>query len=139
MKSVFGEVFDRLRKDIQKNLSADAENALLEPPASLRAATSGQTTFDFVTDGVGNYSQSESKYGGGVTLTCSASLSAPNAPYTLTIGASDGGGGKWTRVQVNQELKFKIKTSLWHKTKITITYSSGAKNAVGKGIIHYSY
>ncbi len=58
--------------------------------------------------------------------------------YSVNIRSSDGGGGKWDSIRVNQEVSCVIKTSFWHETTITVYIYSNKPNCNGHVVIDYS-
>ncbi len=137
MDKVFDTIFAEIQSRAQQNLEIAPAPGDVGQPAP---QASGQLPFNFQLDGNGNYTYSVSKYGAGVTVTASAVINAPDATYAVTITSSDGGGGSWTGVQAGQVLNFKIDTSFWNSTTITVTLSApSAASQSGNGTINYSY
>lgn len=136
MKNAIDKLFSNVHDIVQKNIETAKTGKAV---TALAADTSGQLPFTFQLDANGYYSYSVSKYGAGKTLTCQAVILNPNATYSITITSSDGGGGQWNNVSVNEPLNFTLETSFWHSTTITVSIQATVDNQSGNGMISYSY
>lgn len=139
MKAALDKIFDALSDDAQKNLQENKTGTLLDSATPKELQAGGRIPFDFSLNARGNYTFETEKYGAGVTVSADAVVTGPDATYSITVKSSDGGGGHWDGVHINQELKMQIKTSFWHKTKITVDLHASIQNQPGKGVISYTY
>lgn len=133
------KIFQDVQEDLKKNLESAEKGALPDSSTPVSYKGSGEIEIPFHLDGSGNYQYEASKYGAGVTLHCTAWIEYPNATYSVTIKSSDGGGGHWDNLEPNQKVKFDIKTSFWHSTKVTIDIHANVTNVDGKACLQYSY
>ena len=133
------KIFQDVMKSVEKNLEAHKKNALPDSSKPVDMNGSGSVDFDFHIDGNGNYHSEFEQYGAGVTVHCIAWVTDPDATYTVTITSSDGGGGHRENVHVNDKLTFDLKTSFWHKTKITVDGHASVINQDGHGHLDYYY
>jgi len=138
-KQAFDEIFRAVVQSVEENLNAYKNNTL--PDSSKPISLQGQGTIpvELDLDGNGNNHTESQQYGAGKTVQCTAWITDPVATYTITIKSSDGGGGHWENVHVNDQLKFEIHTSFWHKTTITVDIHATVANQKGHGQIQYSY
>ena len=139
LKQVFDEIFQAVISSAEKNLEANKKNTLPDSTRPECLKGSGAIDFDFELDKNGNYHYKTEEYGAGVTIHCTAWITDPDATYSVSIKSSDGGGGHWENVHVNQKLKFDLQTSFWHKTKITVDGHASVSNKKGHGKIEYNY
>ncbi|HXG93317.1 MAG TPA: hypothetical protein VNN73_13295 [Blastocatellia bacterium] len=139
MEKVFKEIFQAIQNDIQRNLEAD-NNPTPDDSSDVSAPQGGGTIpFDFQLDSQGNYHFETKRYGGGFTIKFCAYITDPPATYSIKVASSDGGGGQWNNVVVNQKECGSIDTSLLHKTTITVDLHASVANQSGHGVIEYSY
>ena len=103
------------------------------------ARGSGDTEVDFTTDPNGNFNTEVEQFGAGINANMEGWILYPDARYDITVQSSDGGGGTWNNVGVNQHVNCTIKTSLWHKTRLRITLHSSVSDTSGRVHIHYEY
>lgn len=93
---------------------------------------------DFVFDGNGDYTYTDSEYGFGKKVNICGRITIPEeCIYSAEIISSDGGGGKWNNIKTNDEIQCVISTSVFHKTTITISIHSNKPNCNGHAIIYY--
>lgn len=133
------KMFQDIEEDLKKNLESAKEDLLPDSSKPVSFQGSGSIDIPFHLDGSGKYHYEDSKYGAGVTLQCTAWIEYPNATYSVTIKSSDGGGGHWDNLEPNQKVKFEIKTSFWHSTKVTIDIDASLTNVAGKAELQYRY
>ena len=139
MTELFTTLFEDIQQDVKKNIDASKSQTLPDSSKPVDLQGSGTIKVPFHLDGNGNYHYEIEKYGAGVTVHFTAWITKPDAVYSITIKSSDGGGGHWDGVHINQKLKCEIKTSFWHNTKITVDIHANVTNVDGEAIIEYSY
>lgn len=135
MNIALNSIFESLNKRLLSNLQS--EEAIEELSASI--LPSGVKEFDFHIDGNGNCHTEAEENGRGITIHCVVWFESPDATFTVDVVSTDGGGGHWENVKPNQRLEFKIETSFWHKTKVTVDAHTNVVNQDGKGRIEYSF
>lgn len=109
-------------------------------PNILEMRGKGNLDFTFKTDGNGNFHHEIEQYGAGVTVNIKGKILDPEATYNIRIKSSDGGECNFTDIKAGQMVNCNnIKTSFWHKTKITVDLHSTIPNSTGKATIEYSY
>jgi hypothetical protein len=133
------KLFQEIQKDLQKNLNAAEKNKLPDSSMPVNLQGSGTINVPFHLDGSGNYHYEIEKYGGSVTVHFNAKILYPDATYIITIRSSDGGGGHWENVHINQVLHCDINTSFWHNTKISVDIHATVVNVDGQATIDYNY
>lgn len=135
MNLALDQIFNDVQGTAERNLGMARAGVL-----SNAVKTSGEIRFDFTLDQSGNASFEASKYGLGFTVYCEAFIIDPNDTYSIDVKVSDGGGGHWDNVKVNQELKFDVCTSVWHETKVTVRlHAANSKGKAGRGILKYKF
>jgi hypothetical protein len=139
LKQALEQMLESVRKSLKENLDASEKDTLPDSTKPIDLQGSKPVEFDFYVDGSGNYHAESSGYGAGKTVDCIAWITDPGATYTITIKSSTGGGGHWENVTVNQKISFKIETSFWHKTKVTVDGHCTAAGQKGNGMLQYSY
>ena len=139
MDNAFEEIFAGIQSDLKKNLEADERGELADGSEPKSIGGGGTVHVTFHLDSSGNYSWHTTKYGAGKTVSITAWIESPDAVYDVHVHSSDGGGGTWKGVKVNQQLHCKIKTSFWHKTKISLDLHANVTDKDGKGTIEYKY
>ncbi len=139
MEKTFDSLFNTVQNDLKQNLEADKKNTIAKSsePSSLKGT--GTIPFDFYLDEKGEYNYSIDKYGAGVKVYITATITDPDATYDITVKSSDGGGGHWTNVKTGQEVVCVIDTSFWHSSKIEVQIKANVVKQKGKGEIKYSY
>lgn len=139
MEEALDKIFELLNGDIEKNLRRNQEGVLPDSSRPVELQGSGKIEVPFKLDSNGNYETTREKYGGGITVDIDAVILRPDATYTISVKSSDGGGGHFEDVKVNQHNKMKIKTSFWHSTKIHVKLHATVQNQSGMAVIYYSY
>lgn len=139
----FKEVLEGIFKEISGCIRTNLETAEKgTPPVSSTVVEALQKSttksFNFNIDGNGNYSYNISQYGGGITVSCDAWVENPDASYSVKVKSSDGGGGSWDNIRPGQHLSFKLKTSFFHNTKISVEGHASVSNQTGSGKLEYS-
>ena len=138
MKKAIDSIFESVHKDLKRNLETAAMNKLASS-AGPSLQGSGSIPISFHLDQNGEYHYSISKYGAGVTLHISASINNPDAEYNITVSSSDGGGGQWSNVRINQQLSCDLHTNFWHASNISVTIKANVSNVDGNAQINYNY
>ncbi|ULO25076.1 hypothetical protein [Methylocystis sp. SB2] len=134
----FESAFDEVIETVKKILD-DHERRTLASELAF-AEGSGTQNFEFALDGAGGALYQFSKYGAGVTVNCEAWIIDPDDVYDLAVSSSDGGGGSWNGLRVNQKIVFPLNTSIWKPTNFAVLVKArNSKNVGGKGVLNYSY
>jgi hypothetical protein len=133
------KMFQDVQEDLKKNLESVKKDRLPGSSKPVNYNGSGKIEIPFELDGDGNYHFETEQYGAGVTLHCTAWIEYPDATYSVTVTSSDGGGGHWDDLQPGQKVTCDIKTSLWHKTKVTVDIHANVTNVDGKAMLEYTY
>jgi hypothetical protein len=140
MDKALDMILQAVQSDLQKNLDASKKGKLADSSEPQSIGGGGKERITFHLDGDGNAKHSLEKYGAGVTVHITAFwIESPDAIYTIKISSSDGGGGTWNNVHINEKHSCTIHTSVWHSTKITVTLHANVANKDGVGWIEYSY
>lgn len=139
MQKAVEKIFDSIISDLHQNIDYYKNGQLKDGLDNARVSSSGSQEITFHLDESGYCFQKYSKYGAGVTVRFKFTILAPKANYTLTIKSSDGGGGTYRNIRMNQPRSGLIKTSFWHATNINITIESDIKNTDVTARIDYSY
>lgn len=137
MTNAIPEIFEESKNKLRKNLAADEQDAVATASAN-KTESKGQKTIAFTLDKNGNYHYEVEQYGAGVTVHFTAWITDPDARYDIKLKSSDGGGGHWEGIGINQKCSGEIKTSFWRKTKITINLHATVKNKTGHVALDYS-
>lgn len=132
-QKVIKGIFDSMKIVLRKNLDADSTTSSF----SLQLNEVGEKDFPFFLDDNGRCHFEVEEFGGGLTANCVVWFESPEAIYSLSIVVSDGGGGQWSNIQTNQKVEFEIRTSIWHKTKVTIDGRATVTNQNGRGKITF--
>jgi len=137
-KEVLESIFKEIAGSIRANLEA-AEKGTVPDSSKLEVLQKGTIkSFNFNIDGSGNFSYNTSQYGAGVTVSCDAWVESPDASYSLKVKSSDGGGGSWENIRQGQHLTFKLRTSFFHNTKISVEGHASVSSQTGHGELNYS-
>lgn len=135
MDKAFDEIFAGIEDVVRANLEDDGNREAVAE----RLGGSGSIKVDFTLDANGNYKKTVKKKGYGVTIDFTFVIDDPDAAYDVAVSSSDGGGGSWKNVKVGDKCSGKIKTSLWHATKITIDLHASVTSTSGHARLNYSY
>lgn len=93
---------------------------------------------DFVFDGNGDYTYTDSEYGFGRKVNVHGKITTPeDGIYSAEIISSDGGGGKWSNVKAGEEINCVISTSIFHKTTLTVVIHSNKPSCNGHAVVNY--
>ncbi len=136
MESALKNIFDDLNQKIITKLKEEPNRFDLDLAAQLRSNT---VEFPINIDANGNCHYEAEEHGHGITIKCILWFESPDTNFEITIKSSDGGGGNWRNVHINQRLEFKVETSFWHKTKVTVDAHANVINEIGRGKIEYSF
>jgi hypothetical protein len=137
-QQVFENIFDGVTEHLKKKIAANEAAELSSKSSGLQG--SGGQDIDFNIDGSGNAVYKFNKYGAGVTVHCTAWITAPDDVWDVTIQSSDGGGGDWHGLKIGQKIAFNLQTSFWHGTDFTITvHAANLRNQSGKAHLDYTY
>lgn len=139
VQKAFDKIFGAIIIDLSKNIDDFNNCQLGEAPAELRSKNSGSEKVKFHVDENGQYIDKYVKYGAGVTVRFKFTILNPKANYTVSIKSSDGGGGSYKNVRINQTKSGTIKTSFWHSTSIFIDIYSDIKDVDVTALLEYSY
>jgi hypothetical protein len=132
-------MFESVQNALERNLRAARAGELPEQDAPA-VQGSGEIPFDFTIDKDGLATYSTSQYGAGKTIHCTGTITSPTDTFSVDISSSDGGGGHWDNVKTGDQIKFDLKTSFWHNTKITVKIKAAkSKNVPGHGVLKYTY
>lgn len=138
MQKAIDQIFVSLMEDLKYNIDyfkqSELENAAVNPRSS-----AGSQDITFHLDNSGYYYQKFTKYGAGVAVRFKVTILSPAATYNISIKSSDGGGGTFKNVGINQSRAGTIRTSFWHVTTIVITIQSTIKNIDVIAKLDYSY
>lgn len=133
------KIFQTVLKSAEENLNAYKEGILPDSSKPVSLQATGDIDFIFTTDSNGNYHEDREEWGHGITVNCAVTITNPDAIYNITVTSSDGGGGQWNSIRVNQAFQFSLRTSFWHKTKVSLGGNCTAPNTTGQARITYSY
>ncbi|MCE5285847.1 MAG: hypothetical protein LLG02_08375 [Pelosinus sp.] len=139
MQQAIDKIFASVLSDLKQNIEYFKQNELKETAVNPRISSSGSQDVTFHLDESGYCFQKYTKYGASVIVHFKVTILAPKASYTLIIESSDGGGGVYKNMRINQPKAGIIKTSFWHATTIAITMQSDLKNADVTAKLNYSY
>lgn len=137
MQKAFEEVFNGLISDLNTTIQSHVSNELADSTALTSIGRSGTKEFTFHLDG--QCSQQFSAYGAGRTLNYTLTILNPDAIYNITIHCSDGGGGEYTNVSINQPMSGVLKTSFWHSTTLTLTVEANVTTIDVTARLEYNY
>jgi hypothetical protein len=132
-------IFTAIQNDLKENMDCFSGSELIDTAIVARSKNAGSQDIAFHVDENGYYFQKFTKFGAGVTVQFKLTMLAPKASYNLIIESSDGGGGVYKNIRINQPKTGRIKTSFWHATTIAITLQSTVKNADVVAKLDYSY
>jgi len=132
-------VFEKIVRDINNTDERDFNSkSLVSMSKENFSESKNSMTFDFIFDNNGDYGYTASKHGFGKNVSIRGWITTPeDGVYSVNIKSSDGGGGQWDDVKVNQEVSCVINTSLWHETTITVNIHSNKPGCNGKAVIDY--
>lgn len=139
MQKVIDEIFASILSDLHQNIEYFKQSELKNIATNPRISSSGSQNITLHLDENGYCFQKYTKYGAGVTVRFKITILAPTASYNIIIESSDGGGGVYKNMRINQPKAGKIKTSFWHATTIALTMQSDIKNADIIAKLDYSY
>lgn len=132
-------IFKSARKDLKSTINAYETDVINDSTKPVSIKSSGTKEIYFDLDANGNYHYETEQYGAGITIKITCIIHSPDAVFSATVYSSDGGGGHWDNVKIEQEVSCNISTSFWHNTRVTVDIHSSIPNTSGHATIHYSY
>lgn len=139
MQKAIETIFASILNDLNQNIEYFKQSELTDTASNPRISSSGTQDITLHLDENGYSFQRYTKYAAGVKVHFKVTILAPKASYNIIIESSDGGGGSYKNVRINQPKAGIIKTSFWRATTIAITIQSNIKNVDITAKLDYSY